>query len=208
MGTARLEIIKDDDNISPHMSRGMPAALDGLLTQAAFDNFCDKLDEILDLLHTDLNRYIKRGFWIVGVLYFWVVFLALLLLDNRYWLFIGALILSAVHIGTVWFCTAPGAGVKSYEERIRIIRSECDEMTRHTPFVSFHVVMVKSHGAGFIDYIGVSISSSASVSGVATTTSAILVDTRYTKIAELSDNHCPMVPAQDIVRRLNRAEMV
>jgi hypothetical protein len=225
MSSARLEVIKDDAAIPPYMSRGMPAALDGLLSQAAFDEFCDTLDASFDLLDSEHKRRKKRFWWMYGTIYVWfmyfIIFGALMSVN-----FLPlTLIACAVHITTVWFCTARGAGVKSDKEMMRVVRSECDEMTRRTPFVSFHVVLVPTAAAArgawlqmeTIDHIGVSVSLSASASGVATTANAVMAHTHDSKIDESSDNNHPVVYAQAVAsstaangnyQQINDVEMV
>jgi hypothetical protein len=207
------------------MSRGMPAALDGLLSQAAFDEFCDTLDASFDLLDSEHKRRKKRFWWMYGTIYVWFMYFIIfgsLMSVNFLPL---TLIACAVHITTVWFCTARGAGVKSDKEMMRVVRSECDEMTRRTPFVSFHVVLVPTaagaRGAWLqmetIDHIGVSVSLSASASGVATTANATMAHTHDSKIDESSDNSHPVVYVQAVVsstsvngnyQQINDVEMV
>jgi hypothetical protein len=183
MSSARLEVIKDDAETPACMSRSMPAALDGLLTQTSLDDFCDKLDELFVLSHAEFKRVIKRMKWLFGAFYFWLM--------NLWW-FIGTFILTAVYIGIVWMVTQPGAGTKSTKEILQLIRFECDDMTRRTPFVSFHVA------GGAITHIGVSISLSAAASGVASTSNATMEQTSDSKVAESSDNHHPVVYAQAV----------
>jgi hypothetical protein len=211
MSSARLEVIKDDAAIPPYMSRGMPAALDGLLSQATFDEFCDTLDASFDLLDSEHKRRKKRFWWMYATISFYFIMLSPLvtltsmnLMSMIFWPL--TLIACAVHITTVWFCTARGVGVKSDKEMMRVVRSECDEMTRRIPFISFHVVLVPTAAAArgawlqmeTIDHIGVSVSLSASASGVATTANAVMAHTHDSKIDESSDNNHPVVYAQAV----------
>jgi hypothetical protein len=196
MSSARLEVIKDDAETPACMSRSMPAALDGLLTQTALDGFCDKLDELFVLSHAEFKRVIKRVTWLFGAFYFWLFIIVSFsinsLLNPNLWWFIVTFILTAVYIGIVWMVTQPGAGTKSSKEILQLIRFECDDMTRRTPFVSFHVA------AGVITHIGVSISLSATASGVARTSNATMEQTSDSKVDESSDNHHPVVYAQAV----------
>jgi hypothetical protein len=70
--TARFEIIQDDIYTPACLSRSMPAAVDGLLTQAALDDFGDQLDALLVVSHMDhkhgrqLVNWMSIGFTIMG----------------------------------------------------------------------------------------------------------------------------------------------
>jgi hypothetical protein len=200
MSSARLELIRDDALFTPAcMSRSMPAALDGLLTQTALDDFCDKVDELLVLSHARTQAEYKSAMkrwccFLVAYLFFPVVpvciFVSTLYLfdtlspTGSQFLHIGLYIASFVYFVIVWKCTQPGPDAKSNKEILQWIRFECEEMTRRTPFVSFHVA------AGAINHIDVSISLSAPAFGVVTTSNAIL-DTNIPKIDESSSNHQP-----------------
>jgi hypothetical protein len=176
MSSARLEVIKDDATIPPYMSRGMPAALDGLMAPGAFDSFCDRLDALLDLLDAEHKRRTKRFWWMYGAIYVWFMYFFIFAPISGFDYLPFTAVACFVHIASVWFCTARPSGAKTDKEVMRLIRSECDEMTRQTPFVSFHTVLVPvpaaARGARLqmdtIDHIGVSISLSASASGSAT----------------------------------------
>jgi hypothetical protein len=192
MSSARLELIKDDAETPACMSRSMPAALDGLLTQTALDDFCDKLDELFVLSHAEFKRVITRVKWLFGAFYIWLILFMISSSLMNLWWFIGTFILTAVYIGIVWMVTQPGAGTKSTKEILQLIRFECDDMTRRTPFVSFNVA------GGAITHIGVSISLSATASGVASTSIATMEQTSDSKVAECSDNHHPVVYAQAV----------
>jgi hypothetical protein len=184
MSTARLEIIKDDDNIPPHMSRSMPAVLDGLLTQAALDDFCDKLDVLFIWLHEEQERFLTRATLLIGALFYWIA-RALYFRPYKISMLIDPFMLTVIYIGIVLLCTQPGANAKSKNEILQLIRFECDEMTRRTPFASFHV------DSGAMNHIDVSISLSAPASGVFTASNAI-IDTNNPKIDESSSNHQPV----------------
>jgi hypothetical protein len=55
---ARLEIVWDDGF---HMSRTMPAILDGIIDATRFSHFCDQLDAALLLLHIEHRRKRMRA---------------------------------------------------------------------------------------------------------------------------------------------------
>jgi hypothetical protein len=209
MSSARLEVIKDDATIAPYVSRGMPAALDGLVSQGAFAAFCDRLDALLDSLDAEHKRRKKRFWYMYGAIYLWFMYFFVFapifeLGDSLPYTSVACLL----HIALVWFFTARPAGVKTDKELMRLIRSECDEMTRQTPFVSFHTVLVPvpaaARGAWLqmdtVDHIGVSVSLSASASGAAT--AAVVENTmESTKMAEASissDAGHPVVYAQAV----------
>jgi hypothetical protein len=180
-------LIRDDALFTPAcMSRSMPAALDGLLTQTALDDFCDKLDELLVLSHTESQRVIKRLILELIATNFFSVFACIFLFLNMSTLiFFSGTSAYWVFLGIVWLCTKPGANAKSSKEIVQLIRFECDEMSRRTPFVSFHVA------AGAMNHIDVSISLSAPASGVISTSNA-RIDANYSKIDESSSNHQPV----------------
>jgi hypothetical protein len=107
------------------------------------------------------------------------------------------------NITAVWVATARRNGVLADKEVMRQVRSECEAMTRRTPFVSFHVILVPvasaSRGAWLqmetVDHIGVSVSLSASASGVAT---AIVQEASSSKVEECNANHEPVVYAEAV----------
>jgi hypothetical protein len=212
MSSARLEIIKDDADTPACMSRSMPAALEGLVPQAALDDFCDKLDELFVLSHAECKRVLKRSIWMFRAWLFWFISVWIFIfLNMNDWIFISVMSSYWVFVGIVWLCTQPGANAKSKKEILQMIRCECDELTRRTPFVSFHVA------AGAISHIGVSISASATASGLASASNATMDQTRDSKIAESTDNHHPLVYAQAVTtsattngnyQQLNIAEVV
>ena len=53
MSSARLEIVTDEPAVAPRMSRALPAALYGMVNATAFEEFCDKLDELFDQLYAN-----------------------------------------------------------------------------------------------------------------------------------------------------------
>jgi apolipoprotein N-acyltransferase len=184
MSTARLEIIKDDDNIPAHVSRSIPAVLDGLLTQAALDDFCDKLDVLFIWLHEEQERFLIRAALLIGALFYWIA-RALFFRPYKISMLIDPFMLTVIYIGIVLLCTQPGANAKSNKEILQLIRFECDEMSRRTPFASFHV------DSGAMNHIDVSISLSAPTSGVIATSNTI-IDTNISKIDVSSSNHQPV----------------
>jgi hypothetical protein len=193
MSSARLEVIKDDAETPACMSRSMPAALVGLVTQAALDDFCDKLDALFVVSHAESQRVRKRECWRLGGLCFWLIVWIVYNFSGvniPYWVHIAVWITIAVYFGIVFWCTQPGAGAKSTKEILQLIRFECDEMSCRTPFVSFHVA------AGDVNHIDVSISMSATSSGVATTSNAVTDRMSDSKINESIGNHQPVVYAQ------------
>jgi hypothetical protein len=190
MSSARLEIIKNNAYNPACMSRSMPAALNGLLTQAALDDFCDKLDVLFVLSHKEHKRCIK--FMVNGGYFLMMFFIVSYVRYMNFWWFNGTVIFTFGFGVYVWLSTAPYIGVKANGRILNLIRFECDEMTRRTPFVSFHVV------AGTIKHIDVNISVSVTSSGVATDSNAIVERTSDSKIAESSDNHHPVVYAHAV----------
>jgi hypothetical protein len=197
MSSARLEVIKDDTDTPAYMSRSMPAALEGLLTQTALDDFCHKLDALFVLTHAECKRVTNLANWMIIALYFYVLFCIPTMYMIEWCYKIGTFILIAVDIGIIWMMTQPGAGTKSFKEILRLIRFECDEMTRRTPFVSFHAAVGTIMHID-IKHIDVSISVSETSSGVASGSNAIVECTIDSKIADSSDNHHPVVYAQAV----------
>jgi hypothetical protein len=200
MSSARLELIRDDALFTPAcMSRSMPAALGGLLTQTALDDFCDKIDELLVLSHARTQAEYKsamKGWCCFFVAYLFFPVVPVCILVSTLYLFdlsptgsqflrVGLYIACFVYFVIVWLCTQPDPDAKSSKEILQLIRYECEEMTRRTPFVSFHVA------AGAINHIDVSISLSAPASGVITASNAIM-DSNNSKIDESSSNHQPV----------------
>ena len=218
MSSARLEIVTDESNVAPRMSRALPAALYGIVNAAVFQAFCDKLDELFDQLYAEQRRRKKRFWWMYGAIYIWfmyfVVFAPIFFTNpdrdhsdgSSVASVLVPFIVCAIHIGTVWVCTARPAGVKTDAQVMREIRSECDEMTNRSPFVSFQVVLMPiptaARGAWLqmntVDHIAVSISASASATGAATAVSAIMADTTDGKVDAVAANQEPVVYAQAV----------
>ena len=196
MSSARLEVITDEPSIAPRMSRALPAALYGIIDATTFQAFCDKLDGLFDQLDAEQRRRKKRFWWMYGSINIWIM---LFFFFFPSYLIMGslpvvpvlvALLICAIHICTVWAYTARPEGVKTDVEVMCDIRLECDEMTNRTPFVSFQVVLMPIPTAArgswlqmnTIDHIAVSIATSASASGAATSVRAIMVDAHGGKV--------------------------
>jgi hypothetical protein len=206
MSSIRLEIIKENPEIPPCMSRRIPGELNGLITEAAFAEFCDKLDELLVSLDAELTRCKKVFRWGKGAKLFSMASFAMCLLFTSAsasvpnflysWLVaLGALVL---YMSVAWFFVGRKCCGKHkfYFELMQEIRSECDAMTRRTPFVSFHVILMPANTVvretvipmDVIDCIAVSISASASA--VATK------NVNNCEILPGSDDHQPSVSAE------------
>ena len=212
MSSARLEVIADDPAVAPRLSRSLPAALYGIVPTTAFQSFCDKLDGLFDELDAEQRRRKKRFWWMYGAIYLWFMYFFIFhpiyisVADGAPETLYFSLLLCALHIGTVWVCTARPAGAKTDSEVMRDIRSECDEMTNRTPFVSFQVVLMPvptaARGAWLqmntVDHIAVSISASASASGAASAVSAVMAEAHDAKAREAADNQEPVVYAQAV----------
>ena len=187
MSSARLEVITDDDNVAPRISRTLPAALYGDVNVDSFQTFCDRMDGLFDQLDAEQRRRKKRFWWMYGAINIWAIIFFIFLpmytnfpvYDNSYsiiFYLVAALMpfcLCVICMCTIWGCTAPPNGAKSDAETMRDIRLECEEMTTRTPGVSFHVVLMPvpsgARGAWLqmntIDHIAVSIASLTSVHG-------------------------------------------
>jgi hypothetical protein len=189
------------------------------MAQVSYDAFCDKIDDHLDLLDTEQKRRKKR-FWYMYIsirVWIWYMILSLPFVSTvnvLYWPI--SLMACALQIFSVWLLTMRPKGTKSDKGLLRLIRSECDTMTRTTPFVSFHLVVIPTLVASrvcayvhmdTVDHIEVSISMSASASGVATTESAQLADTSESKaLTSNGDDEHPVVYAHAILSPPVRGE--
>lgn len=215
MSSARLEVITDDANVTPRMSRALPAALEEVVDAAAYQAYCDRMDVLLVRLYTEQRRLQKRFWWMYGAIMFWLVcysfafgifptsdFSITLLVASA----IGAALLGAICCFLIWRCTSRPTGMKTQAEIMRDIRLECEEMTNHTPFVSFQAVfMLLPRGAcgprdnsswiklNTVDHIAVSISASASVVGATNVGSTVTSDDVDGKVHEAADSHEPVV---------------
>jgi hypothetical protein len=218
MASTRLEVVKDDASVSPYMSRSIPAVLEGLLTQASYDVFCGTINGQLDLLDTEHKRR-KQRFWYMYVsirVWIWYVLLSLPFtskLNVLYWPI--SMMVCVFQLSTIWRITARPTSTKSDKELLRLMRSECETMTRNTPFLSFHLVLIPiaagARGAYLqmdtVDHIEVSVSRSASASGVTTNESALMGDAIDSKTHMLSvDDEHPVVYAHAIIPSPVRGE--
>lgn len=135
MNTAKLEIFSDDINSPPHLSRLIPAALDGLIDDKTFQEFADQIDVLLGLLDAEHQRLGYRTSWhgqLFVFLYLFAIMLGnaiILLLVTTTWL---------IHFLFACYTTYWKKGPKSAYEIIEEIRSACELMTDRTPNVSFH----------------------------------------------------------------------
>ena len=174
MNSARLEIFADDVDSPPHLSRSIPAALDGLVDYKTFQEFADEMDVLLELQDTDHQRFRNRSSWqqygfnslLLGIVF---------MFHHNIILYFVWLCTSILYILSVWIYTTYWLkGPKSAEEIVTEIRSTCEIMSNRTPNVSFHPIFLQA-AAGVrlmetITHINVSISDTilASVtSGVA-----------------------------------------
>lgn len=170
MSSARLEII-DDTDVPIHVSRSMPAALDGLVSPKNFGTFCDKLDDSLQLLVAEHTRSKTRFYVTVILAYLYVVFIPMML---ELPVIVCILYLFLVPGLTLWmirFATSGPVGTLSAKDLMDKLRADCEDMTLCTRHVSFHVVLLKNSPyhcrwwkADVIDHIAVSVSLAASTS--------------------------------------------
>lgn len=179
MSSARLEVITDNDNVAPRMSRTLPAALYGNVNVDSFQTFCDRMDGLFDQLDAEQRRRKKRFWWMYGAINIWIISFIIPsfpVFDNSSSILRVAATLvpfcvCVIFMCTVWGCTAPPTGAKTDAETMHDIRLECEEMTNRTPGVSFHVVLMPvpsgARGAWLqmntVDHIAVSIASLTSV---------------------------------------------
>ena len=174
MSAARLEVIKDHGE-KIHVSRSMPAALEGLVSSDDFGVFCDKLDSSLQLLKAEQTRIDGQCGWIMVASYIsFFSFFGLFSLYNpfrstRYedngailgnlFLTIICTIIVVIVVGLA--TRRPKGGLPS-QELMRILRADCEEMTLNTPHGSFHVVLAQI-GSKIVDHIAVSLAMTASL---------------------------------------------
>jgi hypothetical protein len=155
------------------MCRNLPEALVGLVGDEAFSTFCDRLDSWLELWVAELNRLQKRAITSEIIFYFFLCFCIKFVFGlgtGSSWLLL--LLGTVVSIWSlVWYCTRLPNGALSRYKVVHKIRAECDNMTRQTPNLSFHVVMSEPNNSfeyvKYIDYIGVDVALSTLESGVA-----------------------------------------
>lgn len=140
MNTARFEIFADDLDTPPHLSRSIPAALDGLIDYKEFQEFADELDVLLESLDADHQRFRNR-FWWVQYGYVAFMFGVFVLSPNYPGLYTVCFLTSVIYMICVWlYATHCLKGPQTAEEIVREIRSLCEVMTNRTPHVSFHPI--------------------------------------------------------------------
>ena len=164
MSSARLEIVNDTEE-PIHVSRSMPAALDGLVSPTNFGTFCDKLDGSLQLLVADhkqsRNQFFARG--IFGYLY--LVFLPVMFEVPLVVCILYIFLVPGIALWAIRFATSGPVGALSTKDLMQKLRTDCVDMTLRTPHASFHVVLLKNSpyhcrwwNADVVDHIAVSIS--------------------------------------------------
>ena len=137
MNDARLEIFADDIRSPPHLSRSIPAALDGLIDDKTFREFADQIDVLLELLDAEHERFKNRYWWTqygIYSLYPGLLLLPPFLVVYFVYTVVWIIYLASVRLYTTYFKKGP----KSIDEIVKEIRSVCEVMTDRTPHVSFH----------------------------------------------------------------------
>jgi hypothetical protein len=152
------------------MCRNLPDALVGLVGNEEFSTFCDRLDILFELWVAEHNRHQKRAITSEIIFYFFLCFCIKFVFGlgtGSSWLLL--LLGTVVSIWSlVWYCTPRPNGALSRYKVMHNIRAECDNMTRQTPNLSFHVVMSEPNNSfEYIDYIAVDVALSTQESGVA-----------------------------------------
>ena len=179
MNSARLEIFADDVDSPPHLSRSIPAALDGLVDYKTFQEFANEMDVLLELQDTDNQRFRNRSSWKQYGFNF--MFLGIFFLVHHniilYFVCFGT---AFIYILSVWLYTTYWLkGPKSAEEIITEIRSTCEIMSNRTPNVSFHPIFLQAavgdQSLENITHINVSISDTILAS---VTSDAAVIETK------------------------------
>jgi hypothetical protein len=155
------------------MCRNLPEALIGLVGNEEFSTFCDRLDPWLELWVAEHSRHQKRAITSKIIFYFFLCicmkFVFGLGTGSSWHLLLLGTVVSIWSL--VWYCTPRPNGALSRYKVVHQIRAECDNMTRQTPNLSFHVVMSEPNNSfeyfKYIDYIGVDVALSTQESGVA-----------------------------------------
>jgi hypothetical protein len=161
--------------IPAHMCRDLPAALEGLVAGETFHTFCDRLDSWLELLGAEDNRVAKGTFCaVLGMYLYTSLFTATIAFLNditSLLLWLGSVLcIFTIHVLLVCRFTRRPHGAFSSDEIMNKIRAECDNMTHHTPNLSFKIVMSEPNDPFeicYIEHIGVSASLPTQESGVA-----------------------------------------
>jgi hypothetical protein len=176
MSAARLEIIKDDGE-PIQVCRSMPAALEGLVSRESFCDFCDKIDDSLQLLDDAHKRCKKRIWWKWGAVYLWIFFFSFGLVqmaDNVVLYVVGYMLLLRVLLSSIDCFVNSGVPRDALTEKelMRKMRRDCEDMTLNTPHVSFHIVLqpvppfqMKFLALEVVDHIAVSLSFAATSRG-------------------------------------------
>jgi hypothetical protein len=129
MKSTRLEVIADAPTVMhpPRMSRTLPAALYGYVTETEFTEFCNRLDPLLETLNDEYQRRMTRK-WQMMYLYmgFYCLYVLLGLLPWDIPPLYGLVImLLAVTFGCTTCCySAPSMGSKNDIETMNAIRNE------------------------------------------------------------------------------------
>lgn len=178
MSSARLEILKDDDD-PIQVCRSMPAALEGLLSRESFCDFCDKLDDSLQRLEEAHKRFKTRicckwvavYFWIFGFSFSIASYMEVFHSTPSILLFVlGYMLLLRLILATIDFYVNFNVPRDALTDKqlMRKLRRDCEDMTLHTPHVSFHIVLqpipplqMKFLALEVVDHIAVSLSSAA-----------------------------------------------
>ena len=162
MNEARLEIVADDLDSSPRLSRSIPAALDGLIDDKAFYEFADELDKLLEILDNGYQQFQNRLQWMQYGYY--SIFFGFLLLSQYFIVLYSVYLMTSIlYLICIWLFAGPKTSAVII---VREIRSTCEGMTNRTPNVSFHpifrqVLTYSSPVMETIIYIDVSISNNA-----------------------------------------------
>ena len=182
MSSARLEILKDDDE-PIQVCRSMPAALEGLLSRASFCDFCDKLDDSLQRLEEAHKRFKTRICWKWVAVYIWIFgfsfsissyMLAFQSTPSILLFVLGYMLLLRLILSTIDYFVNFNVPRDALTDKqlMRKLRRDCEEMTLHTPHVSFHIVLqpipplqMKFLALEVVDHIAVSLSSAATIRG-------------------------------------------
>jgi hypothetical protein len=156
--TARIEVIQDINTMQPRISRTLPAELYGKVNDDSFQEFCTNIDELLQTIDvTVYSQPAGRRFWWMYIL-LWIGNFSLLgksVLTMKFPYFLSAPIIFVLFIGVAWYeATYTSYGTTGLT-MVHDIRSECDDMTDRTPYLSFHVVLTRGSHVPIIEYIAV-----------------------------------------------------
>ena len=175
MSIARLEII---ENVGEpiHVSKTMPAAIEGIICPKEFGFFIEQLDGPLQQMDTESKRSFKQLNQAFGCMFLYVMALPWVLILY----YIGVLTGTSVRVFsrlylvplTIMVMVACAirrpSRVRSRMKLFQKMKTHCELMTMSTPRnVSFHVVLLKtphynSHNILKVDYIAVNVDLPAS----------------------------------------------